>query len=83
MLGTAITLLRPFSSCAVRGGDARTVPERAVERSRRIGDKIEQCVDAVRVAVADGGDDVAVTVELLADAELEQVVGVLGERRSR
>jgi hypothetical protein len=34
------------------------------------------------VAVADGGDDVAVTVELLGDAEFVQEVGVLRERRS-
>jgi len=44
-LGTAITLVRPFSGCAVRRGDARTVPERAVERSRCVGNEIEQCVD--------------------------------------
>jgi hypothetical protein len=34
------------------------------------------------VAVADRGDDVAVTVEVLGDAEFVQVVGVLGGRRS-
>jgi hypothetical protein len=34
------------------------------------------------VAVADGGDDVAVTVEVLGDAELAQVLGVLRERPS-
>ena len=39
------------------------VPERALERSRPVGDEIEQRVDAIRVAVADGGDDVAVPVE--------------------
>jgi hypothetical protein len=62
---------RRFSGCAVRRGDAGTVAERAVERSRRVGDEIEQRVDAVRMAVPNGVET-SPSLSRLRDAELAQ-----------
>ena len=76
--------VRPGPSPAAPFVEATRAPSLSApsNASGREGDEIEQRVDAVGMAVPDGGDDVAVTVEVLGDAELAQVVGVPGERRS-
>lgn len=66
---------------AGRGGDARAVLERGVVRARRVGDEVEQRVDAVGEALAVRGDDVAPARDDLADAEAAEELLVLGQRR--
>ena len=50
-----------------------------VEAVRRVGDELEQGVDAVGVALAHGRRDVALARDQLADAEVAQVLLVLGQ----
>ena len=81
-----MTLVRPspVAGGAQRRGAAAAGLERGgvgVEAVGRVGDELDQRVDAVGVALANRRGDVAVARDEVGDAEAEQVVLVLGQRR--